>query len=98
MKTPAQKILNRPVAEWPRLLDACYGVVPAGTMIQIEHELAALIQKAALLHVYIASRYNAGLGDQGHESSAKHANATLIKIRRALGFSYPKNTPFLIQP
>ena len=79
-----------PVAEWPQAL-------PANGLPSIKSELAALIQRATLLHDYIATRYNTGCGDKGHAASAKHANATLVRVRKAMGFSYPKNVPFTIQ-
>ena len=97
MKTSAQKILERPVAEWPLAILSQQGKT-VGALQDVENELAALVQRAALLHAYLAHRYNTGCGDQGHKASAKYANTTLVQVRRALGFSYPKNTPLTIQP
>ncbi len=62
----------------------------------VEAELSALIQRAALLEAYIARRWNTGCGDQGHEASAKHAGRVLVRVRKAIGYSYPGNTPLRI--
>ncbi len=86
------RILTAPLSEWPQRINAT-----KGDLQEIEGELSGLVQRAALLHEYIAHRFNTGCGDQGHEASAKHANRTLVKIRKAMGFSYPNNTPLSIQ-
>lgn len=96
MKTNAQKILTQPIAMWPQAINSTRGTV-VGALQDVETELSSLIQRAALLHAYISHRYTSGCGDQGHEDSAKHANRELIKIRKAMGFSYPTNTPISIQ-
>jgi len=92
MKTPAQKILARPIAEWPQAIQSHQGKT-VGALQDVESELSALIQRATLLNAYLSRRYNTGCGDQGHESSAKHARRVLVKVRKALGFSYPENSP-----
>ena len=84
MKTPAQKILARPIAEWPQAINSTLG-----NLQQIESELSGCVQCAALLQSYLSYRYNTGCGDHGHDRSARHANKELVKIRRAMGFSYP---------
>jgi len=90
MKTIAQKIMDRPISEWPQSL-------PSEGLQDIEQELASLIQRATLLHCYVARRYNTGCGDQGHQASAKYANSALVKVRRSLGFSYPERLSQRIQ-
>ena len=85
-----QKVLQAPIAEWPQRLMSVTDLQAA------ESELSSLIQRATLLESYLAHRYNTGCGDQGHGASAKHAQRTLIAVRRALGYSYPKNTPLAI--
>jgi hypothetical protein len=84
----ADKLLRRPIAEWPLAIQST-----RGDLQEIEGELSAMIQRATLLEAYLSHRYNTGCGDQGHEASAKHAQRTLVKVRKALGFSYPANTP-----
>ena len=81
-------LLAKPIAQWPQYINS-----EKRDLQEIEGELSTLIQRAALLESYIMHRYNTGCGDQGHAASAKHAGAVLVKVRRALGFSYPANTP-----
>lgn len=81
------KLLETPVSQWPQALNSHKG----SSLQDVEAELSALVQRAALLHAYVSHRYNTGCGDQGHDASAKKANAELVKIRRAMGFSYPQN-------
>lgn len=84
--TPALRILQRPIAEWPQAINST-----RASLQEIESDLSALTQRAALLTAYLGHRYNTGCGDQGHEASAKKANRCLVAVRRALGFSYPQN-------
>jgi hypothetical protein len=86
MTTNAKALLRAPIVEWESLAAKIEDKQAA------EQELSALIQRAVLLQDYISHRWNTGRGDQGHDASAKHAERTLIAVRRALGFSYPKNT------
>jgi hypothetical protein len=88
--TSASEVLGAPISEWEERTSA------AKDKQSLENELSALIQRAALLEAYISRRWNTGCGDQGHETSAKHANRRLVKIRRAMGFSYPDNLPVSI--
>jgi len=87
----AQTILAKPLAEWPQYLNST-----KQDLQEIESELSALIQRAVLLESYVSHRWNTGCGDQGHDASAKKANRTLVQVRKALGFSYPANTPLRI--
>lgn len=97
LSTQTEKILLAPVSEWPQLInsDKRRGRV-VGSLQEMESELSALVQRAALLEVYLSHRYNTGCGDQGHEDSAKKANRSLLKVRKALGFSYPDRLPVSI--
>lgn len=86
------RILNRPLAEWPLAINSS-----KSTPQDLEQDLAALVQRAALLHAYVSERYNTGCGDYSHEYAAKKANRTLVKIRRAMGFTIPSRTPLQIR-
>lgn len=46
---------------------------------------------AARLMAYVETRYGMGCGDQGHQAAVKTSNRTVAKVRRALGFTYPKD-------
>jgi hypothetical protein len=90
MNTKTKKLLKSPIAEWPQLVSSTAAAAAAPNDLQeTESELSALIQRATLLETYISHRYNTGCGDQGHDKSAKIANKTLTKVRKALGFAYP---------
>ena len=91
--TPAIKILHSPIAEWPQKIHNT-----KADLQDIETELSGIIQRSILLHDYVSYRYNTGGGDQGHSQSAKHANKALLRVRTAMGYSYPKNLPMSIQP
>jgi hypothetical protein len=82
-----EELLNRPLNEWREALEAAKA--SGANLQEIEGNLSAMVQRAALLESYISRRFNTGCGDQGHEASAKHANKTLTKIRVAMGYSYP---------
>jgi len=84
-------LLQKPIAQWPQLLNS-----ERRGLHEVESELSALIQRAALLEAYIAHRYTSGCGEKSHYESAKSARKVLIAVRRALGFSYPNNTPLSI--
>lgn len=86
LSTKLANVLAGPIAEWPMRLMS----VPDRQ--SAEQELTALVQRAALLSAYLSHRYTTGCGEQPHESSARHANRVLVRIRRALGYSYPSNT------
>lgn len=82
-----QELLEQPFVDWPKLLEQQQGKQ------EMEQELAALIQRATMLYGYLSHRYNTGCGDQGHAASANRATRMVINVRKAMGFSYPKNTP-----
>ena len=84
-------LLKKPIAQWPQYLNST-----RQDLSEIELELSAIVQRAALLQAYINHRYLSGCGEQDHASSAKEANKVLVCVRRALGFTYPKNSPMRI--
>lgn len=57
---------------------------------KIIDELDAVIQRAARIRGYVDMRYGSGCGDQGHVAGVKESNKLVNKIRKALGFTYPK--------
>lgn len=87
ISTSAARVLRTPLSEIPTKKLKMVG------LSDIESELQALVQRATLMSVYIGHRYNTGCGDQGHKESARVANRALVKVRQALGFSYPASTP-----
>lgn len=89
MKQNIEKILLSPIAEWRQILEASSRL----DLQDIEESLSDRIHRQVLLHAYLAHRFNAVSGDRSHEESARHANRELVKICRAMGFSYPANVP-----
>ena len=85
----ADSMMQKPAAQWRALLEKATPEQRA----ELEAELFGLMQRMAVLGAYVARRYNTGCGDQGHEASAKHAQRVLVKIRRALGYTYPAQAP-----
>lgn len=94
MNRQADYLLALPVSSWAQHVES---LKAGGEDLQaIESHLSAVIQRAALLEAYVSHRFNTGCGDQGHKPSAKRAKSVLVKVRKALGFSYPSNTPLEI--
>ncbi len=83
-----QKMIGQPIANWQSILEN----KGLPNLQAVESELSAIIQRATLLEAYISHRYNTGCGDQGHDKSAKVANRTVVRVRKALGFTYPERT------
>lgn len=90
MKT-VLKLLEKPVAEWPQALNSA-----RGTHSDIAQDLAALIQRAVLLHGYVTARYTTGYDDRGHDESVSVANRKQASVRTLLGYSYPNHLPLSI--
>lgn len=88
----ATDILELAPTEWPAAVEA----LNTENRQTLESELAGLTQRAALLHDYVAHRFNTGCGDQGHEASAEHANRRLKAIRSAMGYALPHAAPVRI--
>lgn len=89
MNKATQRILMRPIAEWPQAINST-----RANLQEVERDLAALIQRAALLNAYVE---RIAFGGAEHAFAAKSANKQLIRIRRAMRFSYPSQTPLSIQ-
>ncbi len=60
------------------------------TMDEAISELDATIQGLTRLRGYLDARYGHGCGDQGHTDAVKEANRLTTKVRKALGYTYPK--------
>lgn len=86
------RILKQPIAKWEKALKRLSASPEVGPLQSVEADLAALIQRAALLHCYVSYRYNSGYGEKSHHAASKHAMRKLIKIRKVLDYSYPKDT------
>ena len=65
--------------------------IPSHDWQYIERALATKVEYCARMSAYISDYVGTyGCGSQGHEKAVKAQNKLATKIRRALGFSYPK--------
>jgi hypothetical protein len=71
--------------EWDKLLE---GMSPSDIQF-LSNEACAIAQWMALFSVYLGYRGGFGTGDHGHEIALKAMAMDRMKIRRALGYSYP---------
>jgi hypothetical protein len=62
---------------------------------QICSEIDTTMQRSAMLRAYLETRLGLdGTGAHPHKDGVKEANRLLVKIRRALGYTYPKRGTF----
>lgn len=80
--------METPPADWPELIK---DTDKASVWAELESELDAIAARAAMLAGYIGKRAGTdGCGKSTHQDAAKAANKRLVKVRMALGFTYPE--------
>lgn len=85
--------LTTPPAKWSQAL--CYKRWQAQSWHDLAGDLDFIVQRAAMLAEYIATRKGMdGTGTREHAEAMKAANKLLVKIRRALGYTYPERGTF----
>lgn len=62
-----------------------------GTMDDAIRQLDGMIQALVRFRAYLDERYGHGCGDQGHASAVQNQNTIVAKVRKAMGFSIPRN-------
>lgn len=67
-------------------VDAMNGIVRGEVAKELECVALTAVWRAA----YVEARYGSGCGDQGHETAVRDANKLLVKVRKAMGFTYPE--------
>ena len=78
--------MRAPVADWEKISRRLWR-----TQSRASTNAGYDAQNFALVSAYLSAR-NMGAS---HEAAGKHAYAILVKVRRALGYTYPKGTnPF----
>jgi cytidylate kinase len=82
----AKQIMARPMVEWEAAADR----MNARERAEIADALNQITQRAARAASYFEERYGYGCSDRGHAEAVKAQNKLVAKIRKALGFSYPK--------
>lgn len=93
MDATMKRWLERPPAEWSQAI--CYEKESKTDYEVLCHHLESLACDAAMLSAYFETRMGVtGVGPKSHEVAVKAANKRLVKIRRALGFSYPEMGEF----
>lgn len=93
MDETMKRWLERPPAEWSQA--TCYEMESKTDYQKLCRELDGLACNAAMLSAYLETRMGVVCtGQKPHEDAVKDANKRLVKIRRALGFSYPESGMF----
>jgi hypothetical protein len=82
----ALELLVVPLVE---LESSIAGITP-NDLDQLSRDLDAIAIRAARVARYVELRGGYGRGDQGHSAAVDAQNKTAAKVRKALGFSYPK--------
>jgi len=80
------QMIAAPAVSWEATIDK----MSSSERDDLLREVEAVACRAALFSGYVGQRYGYGCGDQGHKHAAKEANRRLVKVRKALGFSYPE--------
>ena len=85
--------IKEPGLHWlataPSNYDAAVSAMTGEQKQELENWLDSVCERAALLSGYLDARGASGCGDNGHAEGVRHANLTLVKVRKALGFTYP---------
>jgi hypothetical protein len=82
----AKKLLKLPPAEWSQAMNYPWTPERQGDWDCVGDVLDSQATRRVLLSGYIFARVNG----QNHSQSVRAANRKLVKIRRAIGYSYPK--------
>lgn len=84
----AKFLMNLPMVEWN---DSQHGYFPE-TKQEIIEELDAWIEKACRLRAYLDARVQmSGDNSKDHNRAVRRQNGLATKVRRLLGYSYPKS-------
>lgn len=76
------RILRAPLAKWPEMITAL-DLIDRDTL---SHYGESDIERLTMLSAYMWLRN----GTDDHKTALKYARAKTIKVRRALGYAYPK--------
>lgn len=84
MKTPGQTFASRPMVQWDMLWDE---MLSEGSYHSAERWLVDACVLYARAWAYLSCRSNTG----SHADAVKAQNRTAARVRKALGFTYPKD-------
>ena len=76
-------------AEWNAILNKIGEDLEDRYFLNSEAYCSSTAQLAAWLAFYFSMRGAMGTGDHGHNEAVKYAQKEIIKVRKALGYSYP---------
>lgn len=82
----AARIINSAPVDWQAIADAMTASERDEVSRKLENSAVWMSRAAA----YFEERGGYGCGDQGHSAAVKVQSKQAEKVRRALGFSYPK--------
>lgn len=82
-----EELLALPMVEW----EQAAGKYDDGTLAGMSDILDSRIQRMARLRAYVDYRGGLGCGDHGHLDAVKGQNRLVAKIRRVMGFTYPRD-------
>lgn len=80
------RILQAPMIEWEGIASE----MSAEDRGEVARKLNAQAEYLVRVASYFEERYGYGCGDQGHAAAVKAQNRVATRVRRALGFSIPK--------
>lgn len=86
MHAKTKSWLNTPPAQWSQRLRSR----AAGNTADVTREIERVMQRGAMLAAYLDAR---AAGSE-HVAAVKAANRKLVRVRRAMGFSYPESMTF----
>ena len=93
MKEAETIAIKKPGLHWlglpPINFDAAVSSMSSEEKQELGRWLDSVCERAALLSGYLDARGAAGCGDNGHADGVQQAGCKLIRVRKALGFTYP---------
>ena len=82
----ALRWLDAAPVTWEKKVDPC----PPELLMDLSACLDGIIQRAARLSGYMDARGGMGDRDHGHAAGVKSSNLMASKVRKALGYTYPR--------
>lgn len=82
----AFQILNGAMVEW----EEAVRMLTSAQIQEVQNRCDAMAERAARLSGYLDARGATGCGDSGHSEGVKRSNKKAHRVRKALGFTYPR--------
>jgi hypothetical protein len=81
-----ERLMQTAMVNW----DTAVSLLSQEMRQDVARQLEAMIERGARLLGYLEERGVTGCGDGGHIEGVKGSNRLAAKVRKALGFTYPK--------